>query len=254
MAKVYAALETGTTGLWYGRLTEHLGTHARAATRDQALVELEEELRYHQEWLRRHGETPPRVESPEITVAEEVTGVSQLGESGGEVALFRYDFKAVSPSLLEECVKRMGYNRSDLLAQVRGLSAESMSVMPPGKKRNITQILSHVCNAEEFYASRLGPEADRVYESSLGMRMEEADRLSVFQRLEAVRRGCVETLRQVAPGKEDRVFTRAEYTSYPGERWTAHKVLRRFLEHEREHIYNIREYLGLRPRGPVLKP
>ena len=32
MAKVYAALETGTTGLWYGRLTEHLGTHVRATT------------------------------------------------------------------------------------------------------------------------------------------------------------------------------------------------------------------------------
>lgn len=250
--KLTAALETGTSGLWYGRIAELLGTHARASTRASVLDELQSELLYHLEWMRRHGDEPPQVRGSKLVVGEEVSGIGQLGESGGEVALFRYDLKAVSPSLLEECVKRMGYNRSDLLAQVRGLSAESMSVVPPGKKRNIAQILSHVCNAEEFYASRLGPEADRVYESSLGVRVEEADRLPVFQRLETVRHGCVETLRQVAPGKGDRVFTRAEYTSYPGERWTAHKVLRRFLEHEREHIYNIREYLGLRPRGPVL--
>jgi len=254
VAKVNAALETGTTGLWYGRLTEYLGTHARAATRDQALADLYEEYMYHHKWLRRHGEAVPEEASPEITIAEEVAGLGQLGESGGEVALFRYDLKAVSPRRLEECVKRMAYNRCDLQTQVQGLSAESMSVVPPGKKRNIAQILSHVCNAEEFYVSRLGPEADRVYESSLGMRVEDADRLSVFQRLETVRRGCVETLRQVVPGMGVRVFTRAEYTSYPDERWTAHKVLRRFLEHEREHIYNIREYLGLPPRGPILKP
>lgn len=251
--RLAAALETGTTGLWYGRFIDLLGTHVRAADRDAALEELKEELVYHQEWLRRHGETPPRLDSPAITVAEEVTGVNLLGESGGMVALFMYDVRAVPPSLLEECVRRMDYNRCDLLAQVRGLSAESMSVVPPGKKRNITQILSHVCNAEEWYVSRLGPEADRVYESSLGMSVEEADALPVLERLETVRRGCVETLRQVVSGKGDRVFTRAEYTSYPGERWTAHKVLRRFLEHEREHIYNIREYLGLRPRGPILK-
>jgi predicted RNase H-like HicB family nuclease len=31
--KLTAALETGTTGLWYGRVAELLGTHARASTR-----------------------------------------------------------------------------------------------------------------------------------------------------------------------------------------------------------------------------
>jgi hypothetical protein len=72
--------------------------------------------------------------------------------------------------------------------------------------------------------------------------------------METLRRGCVETLRRLVPSKGDQVFTRAQYTSYPDERWTAHKILRRFLEHEREHIYNIREYLGLSPRGPILKP
>jgi hypothetical protein len=194
------------------------------------------------------------VRGSKLVVGEDVSGIAWLGESGGEVALFRYDVKPVSEKLLEDCVRWMGHNRADMLAQVRGLPAETMAHVPPGKKRNITQILGHVCDAEEWYVSRLGPDAQALYESSLGMAVREADALPTLQRMETVRRGCVETLRRLVPSKGDQVFTRAQYTSYPDERWTAHKILRRFLEHEREHIYNIREYLGLSPRGPILKP
>ena len=246
--KLTAALETGTTGLWYGRIAELIGTHARASTRAGVLDELQSELLYHIEWMRRHGYEPPQVRGPKLVVGEEVSGIGQLGESGGEVALFRYDVKPVSKKVLEDCVRWMRYNRADLIAQVKDLPAETMAHVPAGKKRNITQILGHVCNAEEFYVSRLGPDADMLYESSLGMNVQEVDALPVSERLGIVRRGCVETLRQLVPSRGDQVFTRAQYSSYPGERWTAHKVLRRFLEHEREHIYNIRDYLGVPPR------
>ena len=248
--KLTAALETGTTGLWYGRITELLGTHARAPTRAGVLDELQSELLYHIEWLRRHREKPPRASHTTLNVSEEVTGMGLLGESGGEVALFRYDVKPVTGKLLEDSIRWMSHNRADLLDQVRDLHAETMAHVPPGKKRSITQILGHVCNAEEWYVSRLGPDADAVYESSLGMSVKEADALPAFERLETVHRGCVEALRRLVPSRGDRVFTRVQYTSYPDERWTAHKVLRRFLEHEREHIYNIRDYLGVPPRDP----
>jgi predicted RNase H-like HicB family nuclease len=252
--KLTAALETGTTGLWYGRIAELLGTHARASTRAVVLDELQSELLYHLEWMRRHGDESPQVRGSKLVVGEDVSGIARLGESGGEVALFRYDVKPVPEKLLEDCIMWMGYNRADLLAQVRCLPAETMAHVPPGKKRSITQILEHVCNAEEWYVSRLGPDAQAFYESSLGMAVKEVDALPIFERLGVVRSGCVETLRRLVPSKGGQVFTRAQYASYPDERWTAHKVLRRFLEHEREHTYNIRWYLGLPPRGPILKP
>ena len=243
--KPTAALETGTTGLWYGRIAELLGTHARASTKAGVLDELQSELLYHVEWIKRHGDEPPQVRDSKLVVREEVSGMGRLGESGGEVALFRYDIKPVSEKLLADCIRWMSHNRADLIAQVKDLPAKTMAHVPSGKKRNITQILGHVCNAEEFYVSRLGPDADNLYESSLGMSVKEADALPAFERLRVVRGGCIETLRRIVPLREDQVFTRAEYTSYPDEKWTAHKVLRRFLEHEREHTYNIREYLGL---------
>ena len=77
------------------------------------------------------------------------------------------------------------------------------------------------------------------------MPISQVDELPIMTRLVAVREACVRTLRDIIPTKGKEIFQRQEYTDYPKEQWTAHKVLRRFLEHEREHIYNIREYLGV---------
>jgi hypothetical protein len=120
--------------------------------------------------------------------------------------------------------------------------------VPAAKKRSINDILSHVCNAEEFYISRLGKDADVVYEQYLGTPVFEVDKLPVFNRLELVRFAAVKTLEAIIPSKREAVFQRREYSRYPEEQWTAFKILRRFLEHEREHIFNIREYLNLQIR------
>ena len=63
-----------------------------------------------------------------------------------------------------------------------------------------------------------------------------------------VRKACKKTLKETLI-KKDGIFMRPEYTQYPNEQWTARKVLRRFLEHEREHTYNIRWYLGMKIRA-----
>jgi predicted RNase H-like HicB family nuclease/uncharacterized damage-inducible protein DinB len=246
--KLLAAIETGTTGLWYGRITSLMGAHARATTREGLLKELDEELQYHLEWLRRNGEKVPSISDPVIEVAEEVTGVQLLGESGGEVAFLRSDEEPVPEELLHRCIRYMGYNRMEIIRAVDGLSEEELSNVPPGKGRSIVQILRHVCNAEEWYLSRLGADAEALYEAKLGRPVSEVDRLPVLDRMEAVREAGVAALRELVPAKNGLTLTRAEYTSYPGERWSTRKVIRRYLEHEREHIYNIREYLGVEPR------
>lgn len=246
--RLQAAIETGTTGLWYGRLASLIGTHARATSRENLLNELGEELQYHLEWLRRNGEEAPVIEDPVIDVAEEVSGVQLLGESGGEVAFFRFDEEPVSDEPLLRCIRYMGHNRREILQTVDGLTEEELCSVPPGKGRSINQILQHVCNSEEWYLSRLGAEADPLYEAKLGRPVPQVDKLPVYERMKAVREACVASLRILVPAKNGLTLTRVEYSSYPGERWSTRKVLRRYLEHEREHIYNIREYLGVQPR------
>jgi uncharacterized damage-inducible protein DinB len=246
--KLRAAVETGNTSLWYGRFIDLPGTHARAGAFDQLLVELSEEASYHDLWLRHHGEEPLNLDDFTVEVAERVDNVEMLGESGGEMALFSYDLEEVTEAHLERCLRYMGYHRMDLHALLEGVDAETLKHTPPGKGRNITQILGHICNAEEWYLSRLGLDAEQAYERNLGIHVSEADELPIFERMSLVREAAIKTLRETLPRKKV-VFTRAEYTVYPDERWSARKVLRRFLEHEREHIYNIRWYLGLPERG-----
>jgi hypothetical protein len=237
------AIENGGTGVWYGRIIELLGTHAKSATRDGILIELRDELTYHLRWLTKHGESPDVVETQDFNIREEITGIGELGESGGEVALFDFDHQAVDEGLVSAAVRYMRYNRQDLLSQCSNLNKEQMECIPSGKRRNINEILQHICNAEEFYVSRLGEEAERIYEQNLGRKVSDADILPIFTRLADVRTACVKTLEVLLPQSKSVVFRRREYTEYPEEKWTAYKVLRRFLEHEREHIYNIREYL-----------
>jgi predicted RNase H-like HicB family nuclease len=246
--RVGVAVEQGTTGKWYGRCIEFPGTIAWAGGKEELLKELQEELDYHMTWLRHYGERVPTLDETSLTVVEEVHNIPELGESGGEVALFHYDRNPMTLEDMQYSFRLMADNREDLLTITQNLSEDRLATKPQGKLRTITAILHHVCNAEEFYVSRLGPEADAVYETYTGLPIATVDTLPLFQRLQVVRNACCKTLKDIIPEKGNTVFTREEYTDYPTEKWTAHKVMRRFLEHEREHIYNIQEYLGEPPR------
>jgi len=61
--------------------------------------------------------------------------------------------------------------------------------------------------------------------------------LDPLQRLETIRQMAVERLENLSPGELERV------TIHYGEEWTARKVFRRFLEHEREHLSHIQAVL-----------
>ena len=212
-----AAIETGSTNLWYGRFIGLPGTHARAERYTQMLGELEKEAFYHDSWLRLHGEESLGLDDVVVDVVERVDGIVMLGESGGVVALFNYDLGLPTSSHIQRCIRYMGYHRSDLLKLISGISEEKLHHTPEGKKRDIVQILHHICNAEEWYISRLGADADKAYEKNLKIKVEEADKLPINERLGIVRRACITTLEAFIPLKTG-VFTRAEYTSYPDER------------------------------------
>ncbi|MFW9848254.1 MAG: DinB family protein [Candidatus Thorarchaeota archaeon] len=251
MSTINLAIECGDTGLWYGRIIEHLGTHARTQTRNELLTVLREEFVYYCAWLERHGFNMDRTEPDNWNIKEELEGIGELGESGGEVALFEFDKREVTSDILEEAICKMVFNRQELLDLCQGVDMKILRKIPPEKKRSIEDILQHVCNAEEFYISRLGKEADDIYEHYLGIPVVDADKLPILKRLDVVRTACIKSLNDIIPAKGDAIFYREEYTNYPEEKWTTYKVLRRFLEHEREHIYNIRDYLKI-PARPAL--
>ena len=246
---LYIAIEHGSTGICYGRFVEYIGTHARAFDKATLFEELKKELEYHLQWMRIHDLNPPEVLSPVLITIEEQHDIGELGTSGGEVAFFEFDKQVVSDDFLETIIHYMTLQRNDLLKLVKSLPVSKLEFTPSGKGRNIVQILMHICNAEEWYISRMGAKATEIYLENAGIPESELDNLSTFERLESVRKSCIETLREIVPRFNLKVFKRPEFTNYPDEKWTSYKVLRRFLEHEREHYYNIKEYLSILPRS-----
>jgi uncharacterized damage-inducible protein DinB len=107
----------------------------------------------------------------------------------------------------------MAVSRQELMDLVKSLPQEAFAWKPDQDTPSIRDILCHMAEADLWYTDRLKqwPEAPLF-------------------RLAATRGVALERLRTLAERDMDRV------TVFEGEEWTPRKVMRRMLEHEREHI------------------
>ena len=227
-----------------GRCMAHVlglpGCIVRSPSRHEALRRLPDAIRDYQAWLRRHGEPAPPEEEPiEIEVVGESTGFGPF-DPGDAAALFPPDREPVTHEGMEHYFHLMAHARTDLLALVRDLPDDVLDWQLNPQSFSIRRLLRHVGNAEEWYVYRLVPP------ETLPPEWEHDEELPILEFLEMERRMAVARLRQLSDEERSGVFYPAHLTQHPEEPWTARKVLRRFLEHEREHIAQVREILAVR--------
>jgi len=160
---------------------------------------------------------PSRIE---IHVVERCAGGAASG-SGSRVALLKADVLPIDRDELEEYFRRMNYSRKDLLELVSTVPDDILSFHPDRRQRTIREILQHIAGAEQWYVTRL-LKIPRF-----------PPQKTPLQRLQLVRDTAYAYLSQQNLQLSARVVEKA------GESWTLRKVLRRFLEHEREHILEI---------------
>ncbi len=226
---------------WYGHVVELPGCFTRGASREEVLVALPDTVEMRLRWLISRGIPCRRLEGFEVV--EEQGGIPELGESGGAVALFESDLVRVDRNALNETAHLMALSREELLARVIPLGKDLLNAELIHGKRTVQQDISHIVNAEEWYVSRLGRRYQRVYEE--GLRGEVGRlRLSAVERLSLTRPHMVVALETALAEDRQGPFARKAYTRYPEELWTLRKVLRRFLEHEREHFGTIERTLN----------
>jgi uncharacterized damage-inducible protein DinB len=125
---------------------------------------------------------------------------------------------------------------------VAELPDELLDWQPDPESLTLRRILRHVGNAEEWYVSRLVPP------DTLPPEWEHDEDLPIFEFLAMERRTAVERLRRLTEEERRAVVRPTAWTEHPDEEWTAHKSLRRFLEHEREHTWHVREVMAARRR------
>jgi predicted RNase H-like HicB family nuclease/uncharacterized damage-inducible protein DinB len=228
---------------WYAHVAELPGCFTRGETREEVLEALPDAIAHHVTFLEVRSH-PVSQKTREFRVVEEAHGIPELGEAGGAVALFASDEEPVGEREFKLFLDLMRWNREELLGIVEPLSENERNARPLSDKWTIEETLRHVANAEEWYVSRLGAEIQEECEGFVrGINPEERWG-SILERLEATRQGGVHALEYAFGRGVEGVFTRAAYTQHSEERWTFRKVLRRFVEHEREHIGTIERVVG----------
>lgn len=200
---------------------ELLGCVVSGPTTESALEDTPEAIRAYLHFLQGHGEQVQPDEPLQTEIAELITPGGWLGGS-----LFLWDQEPLAPEDLERSLRWLNWSRTELLEIVSGLSNTELEVLPPSGGRSVKAILEHVYGAEYAYVRLLG-KLRGVQGPKMGA---QRSREELLAWMAALRASEVETLCSLSQEELAAAATPEKSTR------TARRVVRRMLEHEREHL------------------
>jgi len=209
-------------GQWIAHVPDLPGCFATNADRERAISAVPRAIEQYLAWCEAHSlRVPPP--SPPLVVGEVIR--SWMYEDDYEVnAFFASDRPPLEPEEVEEFRRLLGATRSDLLEEIKGLDPSQFNKQITGERWPIDGVLKHVANAELWYMDRVSlgfPKADLPDEP--------------LARLSKVREHLLDQIPDLA--------RRISAVTLSGETWSARKVIRRTLWHERDHTLHIRKLL-----------
>jgi len=242
--KVY--LEVDKKGFCMVHIRELPGCFVWDKTKRKALKKLPQAIKDYLIWLKKNGEEnlsefgsvgkiPKKIE---FEVVETKKGTCPV-ISGNKAALFSYDLIPPSNDFIRKCLRGMRYNRKELLDRVKKLTDEVLDFKPDKKIRSIRETLNHIANAEWWYLSRM-----KDYRK-LDPLPYKCPPEKILDKLKKTRELAIKILKNLSLEDRERINIPKKFAKYKDEKWTWGKCLRRFLEHEREHIGTIDKTLKL---------
>lgn len=210
-----------------------LGCVAKGPTTEEAVARTPEAIRAYLRFLKRHGEVVDTDAELQVDIVEHVTEGQWLG-NGDPALVFQRDLEPLTPGEAETFIRHLEWSRVEVMELVGKMTQEQLEAGPQSKGRSIQAMLEHMLDSEYFYLSTLGkieglPGAGSIVRKRAG---ELLDWMSQVRKVEISR---IRSLRE-----EERARTVEHWKRT----WTARKVLRRMLEHEWEHLVELRERLG----------
>ncbi len=197
-----------------------LGCVVQADTTDEALAAAPDAIRAYLRYLRRHGEAV----DPDAKIEKRLAEHSTEGLFSGQ-ALWPQDLKPLAPTALARYVKWLDWSRADLLDLVKRIDEKGLRAKPAAG-RSLRDILLHVLGADKSYVYGLvGPL------KAMGEPTNAAERgdLDLRVALQEARAAAIDRLKALTPAERRNVRTSGQST------YSAHRVIRRMLEHEWEH-------------------
>ncbi len=183
------------------------GASARGETTQQARENIRNAIEEYLTLLRDVGEQVPKASEDVHLEFEEV-----------DSSTFLTDYDILHPNEMETLFRWMAISRQELMDLVKSIPEEAFEWESGDDTPSIRDILCHVAESDLWYTDRLKqwPEAPLF-------------------RLAATRGVALERLRALSDEELGRV------TVHEGQEWTPRKAVRRMLEHEREHIAQLRQ-------------
>ena len=187
----------------------------------------------HAAWLRSHGETVGE------SGAWEVAQTVDVAAAPGGDPCFDAERTPLARRDLDRLIARMEYARADLLDGVRQLPDAVLDWEPPASAigsfdawapgvRTIRDIVRHVFQFEVYYRDGLRDGAAKgIFEKVADPAIEGAR--------------TVDLLRSLTEEDRGRVYQPIRPAQTVAEEWTARKVLRRIISHERAHAAEIQQ-------------
>lgn len=222
----YVACAEEMDGRWIAHVPDLPGCFTSDANLDLALKAVPAGVEAYLAWCRGHGLRVSGLSGPMI-VSEVIRAWNY--EVDQEVnAFFAADRPPVTTEELPQYQHLLDATRRDLIAAVDGVRSEQLGREFPGERWPMLGILRHVANAECWYLDRMGlafPRTELVEDP--------------FERLDQVRNHLLDSLASLA--------SRQGVMAMAGETWSARKVLRRALWHDRDHtqhLQRLRRMLG----------
>jgi len=203
-------------------------------TKERAIERVKIAIIEWHEWLNRYGETHPEIgDKIEIEVSEMLNVSYNPAEAGKPEPLFWSEVPPVKKADLKRTIRLMKYSREDLLNLVSNLSDKCLDWKPSGKPRTVRNCLKHIAYVEPWYITRLNIELPSKYPRN------------VFELLNYTRDLVINILRNFPQRKMKGVLQPEKDKSPICDLWTARKVLRRLVDHERLHTKYIERVIKL---------
>jgi uncharacterized damage-inducible protein DinB len=207
------------------------GCFSSSQTGQEAVARAPARVAHYFRWIAGHDPSLPAPDGPfEVEVVETFHAHDSAEDPSYLVnAFFDDDLRPLGYWDVEAGLRLLQWTRRDLIDVARALSPEQLSRTIAGQVQgSIGGILEHVARAENWYLGQLGM---ALPGDSLPQEL--------LARLEAVRAQMLSRLPALAG--DERV------TAYRGESWSARKVLRRTLWHERDHTQHIAQLMAQWP-------
>ncbi len=182
---------------------------------------------WHLAWLRKYAKPAPPASEPILPrLAQQHPSTAR---EGNLVGFFESERQPVLVEEIPPFLDLIACSRIELLEMTRPLADPILDRQPAPASWSIQDVLRHVAAAERWYLTRI---LDHTNLPKF------KPNPSIWGRLEAVRALALERLAGLSEAECSQVVA-----DQSGELWSARKVFRRYLEHEREHTHHILEIL-----------